>query len=255
MSLAKRKSATRPSQYVGAERKKSVVPVATRSVFERGLSAVRIPTGSAISHPEDERAERDRDARRKAGDDLLAHRDLRVVRVAEVEVGDDVRSVDPELLVERLVEAEVRPHLLDELRGRVSARAQDRRVARREHVEHEEGEERDDDEEERRPREAPDDVAEERRSDRASDDRPEQTGPPGPALDPRCESGGRGLGGRRGRGASLLDRRRRQVEESRVPELLRGHDAIGDDVGTLVHWVMTTGACSVIILSILPHAA
>ena len=34
---------------MGAERKNSVVPVTTRSVFERGFSAVRMPTGRAIA--------------------------------------------------------------------------------------------------------------------------------------------------------------------------------------------------------------
>ncbi len=94
-------------------------------------------------------ADREEQRPRQPLDELVPHRDPRVVGVAEprpavLVAGDEVLHEDPVLLVPGLVEPELLADLGDRLRRRRLAGEANRRIARGHDVEDEEGEHRHD---------------------------------------------------------------------------------------------------------------
>src|SRR5919197_659781 len=117
------------------------------------------PERDAGEHPDDDCAPSQGESDGQPLEDLRPHRDVVLVRVAEVEVEDEALHVDPVLLVERLVEPERVTDLLDEGGGRLPARAKRGGIGGGERVEDEEGDPAHDDEQEDAPEYAPADVA------------------------------------------------------------------------------------------------
>src|SRR5215213_3651397 len=116
------------------------------------------PDRDADQQPHDRAADRERGGGGEPIEQGLPDRDVVLVRVAEVEVEDQVPHVDQVLDVPRLVEPQVLPDRRDQLRRRLAAGAQDGGIGRRHHDEHQERDEADDEQQQDRPEQPSDDV-------------------------------------------------------------------------------------------------
>jgi hypothetical protein len=120
------------------------------------------PDGQADRQPHDHGADGERDRGRQAVGDLLADRRVVLVAVTEIEVQDHLLHIAVVLRVNRLVQAEVVPDLLDELRAALAAGAQHRGVRRRQRVEDQEGHRADHQQQQDHPEQSADDVTDHR---------------------------------------------------------------------------------------------
>ena len=159
---ARRGRGSRP----GAEIAISAMPIDRRSSQEPVLTAESMPIGMPIDSHRIDRARGQQDRRPAGARRSRAAPRVVLVRVAEVEVDDRRRpserrrsaDVVEELLVQRLVEAELLADRRDELRRRLAAGAQHRRVGGRQHGEDDERDQRDHEQQDDHPDQSADDV-------------------------------------------------------------------------------------------------